>query len=391
MIDDERASLLAAVDAGAEDILDLSRWVTAHPELALEEYGAADHYIEYLYARGFEVSRPVPKLHTAFVARCGSKAAPKIALLAEMDALPELGHACGHSLSGPASLLAASALAEVLPKEALQLLVVGCPAEEIGAGKRQLVAAKVFDGVEAAIMTHASDMRRAHRLFLGNAKYEIVFEGYPAHAAACPEEGINALDAAVACYTSLALLRQQLPPEVRIHVIISEGGEVPNIIPARAVLQVWVRALEQTELEHTARSVKACAEGAALATATSVEIKFNANISPTMRPAPFLAEIYRQQLGELCLMETGEGPAERIGSSDITHVSQVVPTIHPDFPIGKGLALHTREFAAAVASPAGEQGLVEAAQAMVLTVQTLARNSHCRYRIKREHDGLFEL
>jgi metal-dependent amidase/aminoacylase/carboxypeptidase family protein len=149
-----------------------------------------------------------------------------------MDALPGIGHACGHNLSGPASLLAAQALAARLPESALRLLVVGCPAEEIGVGKRRLVEAGVFAEADVAMMAHASDMRRAHRLFLGNRKVEFVFHGRAAHAAAYPERGINALDAVIALFVNVGLLRQQLPRSARIHGIVTDGGKAPNMIPS---------------------------------------------------------------------------------------------------------------------------------------------------------------
>ena len=185
---DLRGRVLAALDAAASQALELARWMGAHPELSLEEHQAATRYVAWCEARGFSVERGLAGMPTAFVARRGDVAAPvRVALLAEMDALPRIGHACGHNLSGPASLLAAAALVDALPESALHLRIVGCPAEEKGIGKRRLVAAGAFDGLDAAMMAHASDMRRAHRLFLGNRKFEILFRGRAAHAAAYPE------------------------------------------------------------------------------------------------------------------------------------------------------------------------------------------------------------
>jgi amidohydrolase len=381
----ERAAILVAIDAGAEEILALARWMSEHPERSLEEHQTSARYVDYLRARGFAVERPVAGLATAFVARHGAGEAPiRAALLAEMDALPELGHACGHNLSGPASLLAAAALAEVLPERALGLHVVGCPAEELGVGKRRLVEAGVFEGCDAALMAHASDMRRAHRLFLGNRKFEFVFHGRAAHAAAQPERGVNALDGVIASFVSVGLLRQQLPAGVRVHGIVSEGGSSPNVIPERAAARFWVRALDDAELEDAAQRVVRCAEGAAAASGTRLEVVEDPDISPPLRPNLALVELYRRQLAELGLPESGHAPDQSIGSSDITHVSRVVPTIHPNFPIGRNLELHTREFAAAAASPEGEAGLLEAARALALAVQALARSPGARQAVARE-------
>jgi amidohydrolase len=381
--DEERARLLAAVERGAGEALALARWMAQHPEPSLEERATSARYVDYLGARGFAIERGTAGLDTAFVARRG-RGPLRAALLAEMDALPGIGHACGHNLSGPASLLAAAALAEVLPEDAASLVVVGCPAEELGVGKRRLVAAGVFGGAHAALMAHASDMRRAHRLFLGNRKFEFVFHGRAAHAAAYPERGLNALDGVIALFVAVGLLRQQLPRGARVHGIVSDGGKAPNIIPERAAAKLWVRALDASVLDDAAQRVLRCAEGAAAATGTRLEATEEESGSPPLRPNLALAALYRRQLERLGLPETTHAPDESIGSSDITHVSRVVPTIHPNFPIGSRLALHTREFAEAAAGPGGEAGLLEAARALALTVHALARDPEARAAVAHE-------
>lgn len=381
------ADLLAAVARHGPEAVALSRWMCAHPELALEEHGASARYVAWLERLGFTVERGSAGLETAFVARRGAGAPLRVALLAEMDALPDIGHACGHNLSGPASLLAAAALSETLPPGRAELLVVGCPAEEIGLGKRRLVEAGVFSGVHAALMAHASDMRRAHRLFLGNRKFELVYHGRAAHAAAYPEQGVNALDGVVQLLVGIGLLRQQLPRAARIHAIVSDGGRVPNVIPERAAAKLWVRALDDATLEGVTQRMLACARGAAESTGTRLEALETPGASPPMRPNLALAGIYRQQLRRLGLAETDHAPDANIGSSDITHVSRVVPTIHPNFPIGERLELHTRAFAEASGSPAGEAGLLEAAQALALTVATLAASPEARAQVARDAGG----
>jgi amidohydrolase len=381
----EAAALLAAVEAGAAEVQALSRWMGAHPELSLEERETSGRYREYLTARGFAVEAPVAGLETAFLARWGRADAPvKIALLAEMDALPEIGHACGHNLSGPASLLAAHALRETLDPAAAEITVVGCPAEETGVGKRQLVEGGVFAPFDAAMMAHASDMRRAHRLFLGNEKLEFIFYGRAAHAAAYPEEGINALDGVIQLFVAIGALRQQLPRGVRVHGIVTDGGEAPNIIPERAAGRFWIRSLDERELADAVARVKACAEGAARSSGTRLEVLQVGGTSPPMHANPALAEAYRTQLQRLGLPETPHGPGEAIGSSDITHVSRVVPTIHPNFPIGTALQLHTREFAEATLRPEGQAGLLEAARALALTGLDLARSAELRASVRQD-------
>ncbi|MBW2448624.1 MAG: peptidase dimerization domain-containing protein, partial [Deltaproteobacteria bacterium] len=266
-----------------------------------------------------------------------------------------------------------------------RLVVVGCPAEETGLGKRRLVEGGVFEGIDVAMMAHASDMRRAHRLFLGNQKFDLVFHGRASHAAAYPERGVNALDAVVQLMSSVGLMRQQLPRGVRIHGIITDGGQAANIIPERTAAEIWIRALDEGELESAVERVLACAQGAAEATGTRLEATSLESSSPAMWPNLPLAVCYGRQLERLGLPETGHAPDQNIGSSDITHVSHALPTIHPNFPIGRSLQLHTREFAAATTTPAGEAGLVEAASALAGTVQDLFQQPALRAEVRRAH------
>ena len=372
-------AVLDAVQARAPAALELARWMAEHPELSEEEVATSERYREVLGGAGFAIETGVAGMSTAFLARRGSAQAPLCAaLLAEMDALPGIGHACGHNLSGPASLLAAQAVAAVLPEDAVRLLVVGSPAEETGVGKRRLVEAGAFAEADVAMMAHASDMRRAHRLFLGNRKLEFVFHGRAAHAAAYPERGINALDGVIALFVNVGLLRQQLPRSARVHGIVTDGGRAPNIIPERAAALFWVRALEDEVLEDASRRVQACAEGAAAGVGARLEVRSASGESPPMRANPPLAGLYRRQLERLGLPETQHAPDQNIGSSDITHVARVVPTIHPNFPIGTDLQLHTREFAEATQRPSGEAGLLEAARALALTILDLARDPEAR-------------
>ena len=232
------------------------------------------------------------------------------------------------------------------------------------------------------MMAHASDMRRAHRLFLGNRKFELVYHGRASHAAAYPERGVNALDGVIAFFVGVGLLRQQLPREARIHAIVSDGGQAPNVIPERAAARVWVRALDEGILDDTEKRVLACAEGAALQTGTRLEIERQAGASPSMRPNLPLAASYRRQLEHLGLPETPHAPTDAIGSSDITHVSRVVPTIHPNFPIGRSLQLHTRAFAEATVTAEGRAGLLEGARALALTVLELVESAKLREEVR---------
>jgi len=378
------AKLLEVIEREASEAIELARWMAAHPELSLAEHETSARYRDYLTARGFAIEPVSEDLPTAFVAQRGPPDAPvRLGLLAEMDALPEIGHACGHNLSGPASLLAGHAAAQAL-EDAARIVIVGCPAEETGVGKRRLVELGVFDDLDVAMMAHASDMRRSHRLFLGNAKFELVYHGRASHAAAYPEEGINALDGVIGFFVGLGLLRQQLPREVRVHGIVSDGGQAPNVIPERAAARIWVRSLDEALIAQTSERVMACARGASEACGARLEVREEAGNSPPMHPNLSLARCYGRQLDRLALPETAHGPGQAIGSSDITHVSRVLPTIHPNFPIGERLQLHTRAFAEATTSAQGEAGLLEAARALALTAAELALDPALRAEVQLE-------
>jgi len=215
-----------------------------------------------------------------------------------------------------------------------------------------------------------------------------VFHGCASHAAAYPEQGLNALDGVIQLFVAIGALRQQLARTVRIHGIVSDGGRAPNVIPERAAARVWVRALEDETLEATTARVVACARGAAEATGTRLEILRAEAESPAMKPNLALAGAYRRQLERLGLAETSHAADASIGSSDITHVSQVVPTIHPNFPIvpaGQRLELHTRAFAEATTGPQGDAGLREAARSLALTIRELARSPSLRAEVAEEH------
>ena len=237
------------------------------------------------------------------------------------------------------------------------------------------------------MMAHASDMRRAHRLFLGNRKFELVYHGRASHAAAYPERGINALDGVIAFLVAVGLLRQQLPREARVHAIVSDGGRAPNVIPERAAARVWVRALDDAILDDAEVRVLACARGAALQSGTELEVLAEGGSSPPMRANLPLASAYRRQLDFLGLEETAHAPTDSIGSSDITHVSRVIPTIHPNFPIGRNLELHTRDFAEATVSSDGREGLLEAARALALTVLELLESAEVRSEVAEAFEG----
>src|SRR5512145_317294 len=357
-MDPARKKLLSTADALAPEARRMLEAVTAFAELPLREVRTSETLSSFLEERGFRVVRGVAGMATAFRAefRFG-RGRPRVALLCEMDALPGIGHACGHNVGGVASACAAAALASFGAGRlrAGSVLAIGTPAEEMGFGKARMVKEGAFRGIDAALMVHPSSRRHVAKGYLALHKLRFTYHGRASHAAAYPEQGINALDAVLLLFHGISALRQQLPDTVRVHGIITEGGQAPNIIPERAKAYIYVRGDEEGELRDAVARVKACAAGAATATRCRLEVDEGPYTLSPMKVNPALAEAYRRTLSLLKLKES-DAPANRNrGSSDIGNVSQVVPALQPNVPIttaGERFEIHTRPFAEATTRPA---------------------------------------
>ena len=369
----------AAADLSTE-IIRIVHSLYEQPEISLQEVASSTLLAGILESNGFEITKNLAGMETAFVGKIGTGAL-KIALIAEMDALPGLGHACGHNIIAAASTGAALILRRVLPPEAATILIYATPAEELGIGKIELIKAGCFAGVDFAMMVHPSSRRQVIKQFLGLAKIRFIFHGRPAHAAAYPEDGINALDAVIQTFNSVNALRQQTRQDVRIHGIITEGGVAPNIIPAKASCYFYVRADDLHELEQVKARLIACAEGGATASGCRLEIESDPRVIAPLKIIPAFYRIYSEKLALLGLVEADARPDRNKGSSDIGNLSQVVPTIHPHVPIGDGINIHTNGFAAATVSPKGEMAAIEGATALALTVIELAYSPPVREEI----------
>jgi amidohydrolase len=337
----------------------------------------------FLEGEGFALERGVAGLATAFRAEWG-EGRPTVALLAEMDALPGMGHACGHNVIAAAAVGAALALRRTLPPEVGRVVLLGTPAEELGLGKVALLEAGCFRDVDFALMVHPSSKRQVIKMYLGLAKVRFTFFGKPAHAGAYPEEGINALDAVLQTFTALNSLRQQLRQDVRVHGIITEGGIAPNIIPERASCYFYVRADDLAEVTRVRERLVACAEGAALATGCRLQVEEEGRVLAPFRINRTFSALYSAQLAYLGLPEAGLPPDRNKGSSDIGNVSQAVPTIHPHVPIGDGIHIHSAAFAEATVSPQGRAAVVEGATALALTAAELLASTDWQERIRSE-------
>jgi len=369
-----KEEVIKQIEGLRDEIIELSDRIHKNPELGFEEYKACAWLTDMLSQHGFEVERGVADLKTAFRATfTGSREhsfdsaqdRPRVALLAEYDALPEIGHACGHNIIAASSVGAAIALSKLnLPGT---VVVLGTPAEEGGGGKIIMIEQGVFKGIDAAMMIHPSDQNLISEGSLAVKQIRMKFKGKSAHAAAKPEKGINALDAVIQTFNNINALRQHLTEDVRIHGIITHGGVKPNIVPDYAEAYFYVRALDENYLLEVLEKVKNCAKGAALAQGAKVEFEVGRGYR-SRRLNHALVEAFTANL--LALGVKPDDPPEHggMGSSDIGDVSHVVPTIHPYISITEGeVPGHSREFAEAACSEKGHQGLLIGAKALAMT------------------------
>jgi amidohydrolase len=368
-----KQKLIAEVDARCEELIRLSDTIHANPELGFEEFKAAELLSTILEQDGFAVEREVAGMQTAFIATAhGQQPGPTVAFLGEYDALAGLGHACGHNIIGTAAVGAGLAMKAVLPELSGTVQVIGTPAEEGGGGKVLMVDAGVFDTVDAAMMIHPGGRNLLGRLALTAYGVTVEFFGKPAHAAAMPDEGINALDAILLTFNGINALRQHLRDDARIHGIITHGGDAPNIIPDYTRADLIVRAADTPYASKVLDRVRACAEGAAQATGARLEFKLSGPRYDARMPNPTLVMLFKENLEALGLEAVLATGNERMGSSDIGNVSQVVPTIHPYIAIGpEEIGGHTAEFREAAASPAGHAALLSSAKALAMTAVDL--------------------
>jgi amidohydrolase len=367
-----KATLQAAIDRLRPDLEALSLRIHAHPEIAFQEHQAAAWLSERLEQGGFAVERGVGGLATAFVGRYRGGPGPTLALLAEFDALPGIGHGCGHNIIGTSAIGAALALKEAWRTVPGEILLVGAPAEESGGGKAYLVESGLFENVSAALMVHPSMKTQVVASLIGMQEIVVEYFGQAAHASSKPQDGINALDALVIAYMGIATLRQHIRSDARIHGIITNGGAVPNVVPDYAAGRFFVRSPDDDYLDALVERVLACFRSGAEATGARVEYRFPSKRYAAMRSNPTLAAAFTRNLQRVGLEETPPDPTRGSGSSDMGNVSQVVPALHPSIAIApRGVAGHSLEFTEYARSAAGMQGQADAAQVMALTIAEL--------------------
>lgn len=376
------------IDESKSLYIETSHQIHAHPEIGNEEFFASQKLSGILENAGFEVTRNIAGHETGFVARkASSKSGPRIGYLAEYDALPGLGHACGHNLIGTISTAAAISLASTLEETGGEVFVFGTPAEEggtNGSAKGSFVKHGLFEGIDAALMIHPSGDTRLTTSGLAVDPLDFHFYGKAAHAAGAPEKGINALDAVILLFNGISALRQQLPSHVRIHGIIPNGGDAPNIIPEYASARFYIRSTTWAETEEVSNKISRIAEGAALATGSTVKIERFQNEVKDIIINRTLDEVVGnelEQLGEVLIYEERGG----IGSTDAGNVSHVVPTTHEYIKIGPSeLVAHTPEFREAAASERGDEALIIAAKALAYAGLQLLVNRELLAKVKED-------
>jgi amidohydrolase len=357
------------VETLAPALSTVAREIHANPELGFAEFKAAALLCDTLEHHGIHVSRHAYGLETSFVAEIG-RSGPCVAVISEYDALPEVGHACGHNIIAAAGLGAALALAALDENLPGKVRYLGTPAEEGGGGKELMARKGAFADVDCAMMVHPSTEDLAAYPLIANARVSVRFCGRSAHASASPEAGLNALDALVAAYQSIAALRQHLPPGHRVHGIITNGGKAANVVPDTAEGLFVARAPNLKMLTELRRRVDACFEAGALATGTAVSAQWDDVVYADMRTNWPLANAYQrnaEQLGR-SFEQFKDVPLSRAASSDMGNISYLVPSIHPMIRIApKGVSHHHRDFAVWSASDEGMRAVTDGATALAMT------------------------
>ena len=380
---DPKEAARARLDEARDTLLDLSHRIHANPELGFKEEKAARWLSEALAKAGFEVERGACGLPTAFVARAGNGPL-HIAICAEYDCLPGIGHACGHNIIAAAGVGAGIAAAKVADEVGLTVSVIGTPAEEGGGGKIILLEGGAFNGVHASMMVHPAPLDVAEPPVIAVSHFDVHYTGKEAHASSYPEQGINAADAITVAQTAIGLLRQHIRPSDRIHGIVTKGGEAPNIVPAHTTAKYYVRAKTLDQLQEIRAKVDRCFEAGAIATGCTLEIVEVEKPYAEMRHDSEIAALYQRNAEALGRKFRNVGSAaERFaGSTDMGNISLAMPAIHPMIGINSWPAAnHQPEFTEHCATPVADKAVLDGALALAWTAIDLATDGALRDRL----------
>ena len=376
------------IDKIKAEFLTISHYLCNNPEVGFQEYKAAQALTDSLRNANFIVETGVCDLETAFIGTYG-QGTPTIAFVAEYDALPGIGHACGHNIIASAALGAAIGLSKVMGGNACGTVkVIGTPAEENGSGKIIMLQKGAFAGLDAAIMLHPNTISMANDISYATRKVEFTFQGKPAHAAVSPWAGANALSGIIQMFNLVDSMRLHVKDYARIHGIITDGGVATNIIPETAQAVFSIRALNSNYLEELAGIVNRCAQGAAIGTGTTFEYRVLGSGCREVRNNKTLVNLLQTnfaQFGELI----GERDfSQGIGATDMGNVTHEIPAIHGYIGLGEGLALHTKEFAEKAVSQEGDKAILTAAKVMAMMAVDILVDPSILFEIKR-HDKVY--
>ncbi len=364
--------MAANVDALASRLIEVSHQIHETPELCFEEHAAHDLLCSVLEGAGLDVERSAYGLDTAFAARAGS-AGPQVAVICEYDALPEIGHACGHNVIAAAGLGAGLAAASLADELGGRVSIIGTPAEEGGGGKCYLLERGAFENISAAMMVHPANHELTGMNAIAVEQIEATYVGQSAHAAASPHKGRNALDGAVLGYMNVAALRQHIRPDERIHGIFTRAGDKPNIVPRDAAAEWYVRSPKLDSLAELRARVVACLEAGAAAAGVDVECRCKAPIYADMINNRVVLDFYTRNAAAAGRF-SGEPQSTSavVGSTDMGNVSYAVPSIHPMIKVAPDhVPIHTPEFAEYARSESGDQAVLDGAKVMAMTIADL--------------------
>ena len=391
-VETARRSVVAAIEAARDDLIALSKFIHDHPEKAMEEVRSSAACADFLEDRGWSVTRGVADLPTAFRAEAGS-GAPRVAFLSEYDALPGIGHGCGHNLIAIAGIGAGVGLRAALSHVDGSVSVFGTPAEEAIGGKIIMADAGVFDGIDAAMGAHPGTSEAVCPTVEGSGQalacqaVRIEFRGQAAHAAADPFNGVNALNALIETFNGINALRQHVKSDARIHGIITDGGQAPNVVPDFAAGDFLVRAQTLAYMNELVEKVRRIAEGAAAITGAALTFVLSERANFDMITNHTLARRIKAHLDEVGLEMPEAQPAEGSGSTDWGNVSYVVPSVETGYPIlDRVCTWHSREVVEAADSETGYANTIAVAKAMALAGLDVLTDPDLRAEIKGEFD-----
>ncbi|WP_309073304.1 M20 family metallopeptidase [Paenarthrobacter sp.] len=385
---DDETFLRSVLGELIDDLLSVSHRIHERPETRFQEYFAADLLSTALKDAGFTVDAGIADLDTSFRAEASfGEGGPTLAFICEYDALEKIGHGCGHNIIAAVGLGGALLTKRLLEQDGMlpgRIVVIGTPGEEGGGGKSYMVEAGCFDDLDAALMIHPGGENLSAMSTLGRVALTFEFTGKAAHAAVNPEFGINALDASILTMNAIGLLRQQLPTSARVHAVIEDGGDVPNIIPERSLIRAFVRAPDTgTLLNDLVPRIINCARGAALATGCTVSIDLPTPAYAALNSNPVLGRMIEDNFARIGRKTVPLLTEAFPGSTDMGNVSQVIPVIHPNVEIQPGINMHSHEATEVAGGPNGDKAVLDGALLLALTAAQLFRSESLLTEVKQ--------